>query len=76
MRHMLLARGLWGQVDRTYKLAEGANVAIRAEFLKKSQKAFSITVMAVSTPQFYLITSCEDQNKLGTDTVNITSVRL
>ena len=60
MRHMLLARGLWGQVDGTDKLAEGANAAVRAEFLKKSQKAFSIIVMAVSTPQLYLITSCEE----------------
>ena len=60
MRHLLLAKGLWGHVDGSETLAEDANAATRAEFRKKSQKAFSTIVMAICTPQLYLVMSCDD----------------
>ena len=59
MRHLLLAKGLWGFVDGSETLAEEATAQARAEFKSKSQKAFSIIVMSVSTSQLYLITSVE-----------------
>ena len=59
MRHLLLAKGLWGHVDGTEVLAENANAQVQAEFRKKSQRAFSTVVLAVSASQLYLITSCE-----------------
>ena len=59
MKHMLLAKGLWGHVTGTERLADEATPAQRTEFEKKGQRAFSTIVMAVSTPQLYLITSCE-----------------
>ena len=57
MRHLLLAKGLWGYVDGTEILAEDATAAVQAEFRKKSQKAFSTITMAISTSQLYLVTS-------------------
>ena len=57
MRHLLLAKGLWGYVDGTEKLAEDATAAVRTKFLKKSQKAFSTIIMAISTSKLYLVTS-------------------
>ena len=60
MRHLLLAKGLWGHVDGSETLAEDANAATQAEFRKKSQKAFSTIIMAICTPQLYLVTSCDD----------------
>ena len=59
MRHLLLAKGLWGHVDGTAVLAENANAQVQTEFNKKSQRAFSTIVLAISTPQLYLVTSCE-----------------
>ena len=59
MRHLLLAKGLWGYVDGSEVLAEDATTATQADFRKKSQKAFSTLVMAISTPQLYLVTSCD-----------------
>ena len=46
-------------VDGTEVLAEDTNERTREDFQKKSQKAFSMIVMAVSTPKLYLVTSCE-----------------
>lgn len=40
-------------------LAEGATAEARTEFRKKSQKALSTIIMAISTPKLYLVTSCE-----------------
>jgi hypothetical protein len=68
MRHLLLAKGLWKYVNGTEVLAEDANEATREDFRKKSQKAFSTIVMAVSTPKLYLVTSC-DQPKDAWDTL-------
>ena len=59
MRHLLLAKGLWGLVDGTEILAESANAQAQTEFQRKSQRAFSTIVLAISTQQLYLITSCE-----------------
>ena len=56
MRHLLSAKGLWKYVDGSEVVAEGAD---EIEFREKSQKAFSTIVMAISTPQLYLVTSCE-----------------
>ena len=66
MRHLLLAKGFWGLVDGTEVLAESANAQAQTEFQRKSQRAFSTIVLAISTQQLYLITSCE-QPKDGWD---------
>ena len=55
----LLAKGLWGHADGTDVLEDGASDRARTEFRQKSQKAFSTIVMAISTAQLYLVTSCE-----------------
>ena len=54
MKHLLLAKGLWEVVDETEVLAEDAAAAVRAEFKKKSQKAFSTIVLGISTSQLYV----------------------
>ena len=59
MRHLLLAKGLWEYVDGTATLADDANAQAQADFRQKSQKAFSTIVLAISTSQLYLVTSCE-----------------
>ena len=59
MRHYLLSKGLWKYVDGTEVLAEGATDAAQRTFRDNSQKALSTIVMAISTPQLYLVTSCE-----------------
>ena len=59
MRHYLLSKGLWKYVDGTEVLAEDATDAVQRTFRDNSQKALSTIVMAISTPQLYLVTSCE-----------------
>ena len=59
MKHLLLAKELWGVVDGSETLAEGATAAVRSEFQKRSQKAFSTLALAIVTSQLYLVTSCE-----------------
>ena len=59
MRHLLLAEGLWEIDDGTEVLAESASAQTQTEFQKKSQRAFSTIVLAISTQQLYLVTSCE-----------------
>ena len=49
MRHLLLAKGLWGYVDGSEKLVDGASDAVQSEFRQKAQRAFSTIVMAVGT---------------------------
>ena len=46
-------------MDGSEVLVEDATTATQADFRKKSQKAFSTLVMAISTPQLYLVTSCD-----------------
>ena len=65
VRHLLLAKGLWGYVDGSEVLAEDANDRTHAEFNTKSQKAFSTIALAVSTPQLYLITSLDNLRMHG-----------
>ena len=45
MKHLLLAKELWGMVDGTEKLAEDATAAAQTEFQKRSQEAFSTLVL-------------------------------
>ena len=59
MKHLLLAKELWGMVDGTETLAEDVTAAARTEFQKRSQKAFSTLVLAIGTSQLYLVTFCE-----------------
>ena len=59
MKHLLLAKELWGMVDGSEALTEEATAAARAEFQKRSQKAFSTLVLAIGTSQLYLVTSGE-----------------
>ena len=59
IKHLLLAKGLWGVVDGTEVLADDAAEGVCTEFQKKSQKAFSTLVLAITASQLYLVTSCE-----------------
>ena len=70
MRHLLLAKGVWGYVNRTEQLPGNANAQTQTEFQKKSQRAFSRIVMAIDTPQLYLVTSY-DQPKDAWDALKI-----
>lgn len=58
MRHYLLSKGLWKYVDGTERLADDATDAVRRTFRENTQKALLTIVMAISTPQLYLVTSC------------------
>ena len=58
IKHLLLARGLWGLVKGTEELWEEATAQQIAAFNKRSQKAFSTMVMVISSSQLYLVTSC------------------
>ncbi len=48
MRHLLLAKGLWGLVDGSEGLGPDASDAVQSEFQQRLQRAFSTIVMAVS----------------------------
>ena len=60
LKRFLLAKGLWKCVDESAVLAEKATAEQQAKYQSESQKAFSVIPMSVSTPQLYLITSCEE----------------
>ncbi len=45
MKHLLLAKGLWGIAEGTQTLAAGADVQATEEFTKNSQQAFSTIVI-------------------------------
>ena len=64
MRHLLLAKGLRRHVDGSETLARDASAAVQAEFKQKAQRAFSTMVMAVSTSQLYLVTSCKEPKEV------------
>ncbi len=53
----------------TETLAEIAEEAVRTRFNNNSQKALSTIVMGISTPQLYLVTSCETTPKDVWDTL-------
>ena len=59
MKHLLLAKELWRIVDGTEVLAEDAGADARAAFGRRSQKAFSVIVLAINSSQLYLVTSSE-----------------
>lgn len=59
MSHSLLAKGLWGLIDGTEVLAENASAQVETEFQRKSQRTFSMIVIAISIQQLYLVTTCE-----------------
>ena len=61
-----MAKDLWGFIDGTEVLQDEASAQQRAEFNKRSQKAFSTIVMSVSSSQLYLITSYEDPRRAWT----------
>jgi len=62
MKHLLLARRLWGLVDGTEVIRDISSAQQEADFKKRSQKAFSTIVMSihVSSSVLYLITSFEE----------------
>ena len=66
IKHLLLAKELWGFIDGTEVLQENASAQQRADYNKRSQKAFSTIVMSISSSQLYLITSCEDAARAWT----------
>ena len=57
MKHLLLAKSLWGLVDGTEVLRHGSSNQQEAEYNKRLQKAFSTIVLSISPSQLYLITS-------------------
>ena len=69
MKHLLLAKELWSVVDGSETLAEGAEPAVRSNYEKKCQKAFSTLALAIGTSQLYLVTSCT-QPKDAWDTLS------
>ena len=66
IKHLLLAKDLWGFIDGTEVLQDDASAQQRADFIKRSQKAFSTMVMSVSSSQLYLITSYEEPRRAWT----------
>ena len=47
MKHLLLAKGLWGVVDGSEALTESTSEEIAAQFCSKSQRAFLTIVLAI-----------------------------
>ena len=64
MKHLLLAKGLWGLVDGSEVLADDATTAAQALFRSRLQKAFSTIVFAIDSAQLYLITSSEEPKQV------------
>ena len=60
MKHLLLAKGLWGLVDGSKVLADDATTTVQALFRSRLQKAFSTIALAIDSAQLYLITSSEE----------------
>ena len=56
--HFLLTNVLWRVANGLETFPDDSSAQVSAEFKKKEQEAFSNIVLAVSTPQLYLITSC------------------
>ena len=60
MKHVLLAKGLWGFVDGTAKgPGRGATEAANMNFKLRSEKAITTIVLGMETKYMYLITTCE-----------------
>ena len=62
LKHLLIAKGLYGYVDgtNTNTLAADASATVKEDYAKKSSKAFSHIVLSVSDNLLYLITECEN----------------
>ena len=60
MKHLLLAKGLWGLVEGSEVLADDAMTTTQVLYRSRLQKAFSTTVLAIDSAQLYLITSSEE----------------
>ena len=57
--HLLKAKWLYKYVDGSREPpGEDADTDVIAEFEDKSEKALSTILIAISTPQLYLVTSC------------------
>ena len=63
MCHILKGRGLWKLVEGTVELADSATPAVRDDFERKMDKAFSTMVVAIAPAQLYLITSTKTPNE-------------
>ena len=72
---LVASKRLWGHIDGSDVLAPDAGDAVRTEFKQKAQRAFSTIIMAVSTPQLYLVTNARSQRKSGISYVIISSVK-
>ena len=60
MKHLLLVKDRWGFVDGTEPVpTEEATAEVKADYRKRSQKAFSVLILAIAPFQLYLVTSCE-----------------
>ena len=66
IKHLLLAKDLWGFIDRMEVLQHNSSAQQWTYFNKRSQKAFSTMVMSVSVSQLYLITSYEYSRRAWT----------
>ncbi|CAB3979998.1 Hypothetical predicted protein [Paramuricea clavata] len=60
MKHLLLAKGLWGFVDGSEEVAGSASGETAAQFCSKAQRAFSTIVLAIKSAPLYLVSSCEN----------------
>ena len=56
MRHLLFTKGFWRLINGMEVLAESASAQVQTKFLRKSQRAISTIVLAISTQQAYLVT--------------------
>lgn len=59
MKHLLMAKEVWGHVDGTVVQPEN-DPAAQASFAKCKQKAMATLVMGISSSLIYLITSCDN----------------
>ena len=64
IKHLLLAKDLWGFIDGVEILQDDASAQQQVDFNKRSQKAFSTMIMSVSSLQLYLITSHEEPRRV------------
>ncbi|CAB4036919.1 Hypothetical predicted protein, partial [Paramuricea clavata] len=64
MKHLLLAKGLWGFVDGSEELAGSAPGETAAQFRSKAQRAFSTIVLAIKSAQLYLVSSCDFRTEM------------
>ena len=63
MKHLLLAKGLWGLVEGSEVLEDDATTTAQALYRSRLQKAFSTIVLAIDSAQLYLITSSEESKQ-------------